>query len=216
MHHNLLFKLGVLLIIAGILFLGTAPLWTQAAPPPLPTRPLPTATPTLILTPTVVPPETGTPSPESVPAQPAQSSAIVLEARSTAALAWANLWTVVEQQTEDGAWQAVEGWQGTFDTVVADVGYKTWDVPPGLFGQGPFRWRVDAEQNGSTLATSDPFTLPERAGVRLVVTVTLPATSAQPILLPATGAAMGWLGVFVLFVSVLFIWQLLMKFRVCK
>jgi hypothetical protein len=127
-----------------------------------------------------------------------------LEAQSTADLQWVNLWTVVEQQTEDGSWRAIEGWQGAFDNVVAAVGYKTWDVPSSLFGQGPFRWRVDTERNGQMLATSQPFTLPDRAGVRLTVVVTLPAVPVQPILLPASGAFMGWLGIPVLLVSLLF------------
>ncbi|MEJ5311577.1 MAG: hypothetical protein WHX52_17595 [Anaerolineae bacterium] len=205
MYSKLHLKLGGLLIVGLALLLGTSPLWAQVAPPPLPTRPLPTATPTPILTPTLVPPETGTP--ESVPAQSAQSSAIVLEARFTANLVWANLWTVIERQTENGVWQAVEGWQGTFDTVAADVGYKTWGVPSSLFGQGPFRWRVATARDGSTLATSQPFTLPERAGVRFVVVVTLPSTS-QPILLPATGASTGWVGVLLVLVSLLLVWRL--------
>jgi hypothetical protein len=200
MHSKLHSKLGLLLIVGGMLLVGMVPPWAQAAPPPLPTRPLPTATPTPTLTPTA----TFTPAPESVPSQPAQSSAIILEAQSTADLQWANLWTVIEQQTEDGAWRAIEGWQGGFDTVVAAVGYKTWDVPPSLFGQGPFRWRVDTAQNGQTLATSQPFTLPDRVGVRLTVVVTLPAVPVQPILLPASGASVGRLGLFVLLVSLMF------------
>lgn len=208
MHSNLELKLGALLIVGSMLLLGTAPLWAQAAPPPLPTRPLPTATSSSTPIPTLTPTVTVTPAPESAPAQPAQSSAIVLEARSTADLAWANLWTVVEYQTADGAWQAVEGWQGTFDTVAAGAGYKTWDVPSSLFGQGPFRWQVETERNGLTLATSQPFTLPDRAGVRFVVVVTLPAVPVQPVLLPASGGSMGWVGVLVLFVGVAFVWRI--------
>jgi len=191
-----------------MLFLGTAPLWAQAAPPPLPTRPLPTATPTPTPTPTLTPTTTVTPSPQPAAPETAQGSAIVLEARSTADLAWAKLWTVVEQQTEDGVWQAVEGWQGAFDSVDAGVGYKTWDVPPGLFGQGPFRWRVEAERNGLLLATSQSFTLPERAGVRLVVPVTLPAAPVQPALLPESGASMGWIGLLVVLVGAVFVWRM--------
>jgi hypothetical protein len=200
MYSKLHLRLGVLLIVGGMLLLGMVPPWVQAAPPLLPTRPLPTATPTP--TPIV----TITPSPEPVPSQPAQSSAIILEAQSTADLEWANLWTVIEQQTEDGAWQALEGWQGGFDTVVAAVGYKTWSVPPSLFGQGPFRWRVDTERNGQTLATSQPFTLPDRAGVRLTVVVTLPAAPVQPILLPVSGASVSWLAIVILLMSLPFLW----------
>lgn len=209
MHSKLHLRLGVLLIVGGMLFIGMVPPWAQAAPPPLPTRPLPTATPTPTLTPTA----TVTPAPESVPSQPAQSSAIILEAQSAAALEWANLWTVIEQQTGDGAWHAVEGWRGVFDSVVAAVGYKTWDVPPSLFGQGPFRWRVDAERNGQTLATSQPFTLPDRAGVRLTVAVTLPAALVQPILLPASGASVSWLGIVIPLMSLLFLWCLRTSFK---
>jgi hypothetical protein len=136
-----------------------------------------------------------------------------LEAQSTADLQWANLWTVIEQQTEDGAWRAIEGWQGGFDTVAAGVGYKTWDVPSSLFGQGPFRWRVDTERNGQTLATSQPFTLPDRAGVRLTVVMTLSAVPVQPILLPVSGASMGWLGIAVALMSLPFLWWMRTSFK---
>ena len=207
MHSKLHMRLGLLLIVGGMVLLGMVPPWAKAAPPPLPTRPLPTATPTPTPTATV------TPVPETVPSQPAQSSAIILEAQSTADLVWANLWTVIEQQTEDGAWRVVEGWQGAFDTVTADAGYKTWDVPPSLFGQGPFRWRVDAERNGQMLARSQPFTLPDRAGVRLTVVVTLPAAPGQPILLPASGASMGWLGIAIALMSLPFLWWMRTSFK---
>ena len=209
MHSKLHSKLGLLLIVGGMLLIGMVPPWAQAAPPPLPTRPLPTATPTPTLTPTA----TVTPAPESVPSQPEQSSAIILEAQSTADLVWANLWTVIEQQTEDGAWRVVEGWQGAFDTVTADAGYKTWDVPPSLFGQGPFRWRVDAERNGQMLATSQPFTLPDREDVRLAVVVTLPAAPVQPILLPVSGAAVNWFAIVVPLMSLPLLWCLRTIFK---
>jgi len=127
-------KLWMVLFIGGFLFLGMLPIWVQAAPPPLPTRPIPTNTPTPTPTPTAIPTATVTPVPE-----PAQSSSIILQARSTAALEWPKLWTVVEWQDGDGAWQDVEGWQGPFDQVDAAGGHKTWSIPPTLFSRGPFR-----------------------------------------------------------------------------
>jgi len=175
-----------------------APLWTQAAPPPLPTRPLPTYTPSPIPSPT----------PTITPALASQSSSIILNAQSAAALEWDQLWTAVEWQTEDGGWQTVEGWQGAFDSIDTAGGRKTWSVPPTLFGRGPFRWRVDAAQNGPLLAASQPFNLPERAGVRQVITLTLPAAPAQPILLPTTGDSIGWLGATCLILGLPLLWQI--------
>jgi hypothetical protein len=214
MHSKLHLKLGGLLIVGGMLLLGMVPPWAQAAPPLLPTRPLPTATPTPTASVTPTPPS----APTITPPQPAapettQSSAIILEAQSTADLQWANLWTVIEQQTADGAWQVIEGWQGAFDSVVAAVGYKTWDVPPSLFGQGPFRWRVDTERSGQTLATSQPFTLPDRAGVRLTVVVTLSAVPVQPILLPVSGVSVSWFAIVIPFTGMLLLWCLRTGFK---
>jgi hypothetical protein len=44
---------------------------------------------------------------------------------------WQDLWTVVEWQNAEGAWYAVEGWQGTLDRVGVEVngdvvGEKAW------------------------------------------------------------------------------------------
>lgn len=200
--RKLYLKLSFVLFIGGLLFVGMLPIWVQAAPPPLPTRPIPTDTPTPTPTPTTPPTATLTPIPEA-----AQSSSIVLEAQSTASLEWNRLWTMVEWQDGDGAWQLVEGWQGPFDEVDAAGGHKTWSIPPTLFGRGPFRWRVDTAQNGLTLATSQSFTLPNRVGVRLTIEMTLPAAPAQPVLLPMTGSALGWPAVIILMASLFCLWR---------
>ncbi len=201
--HKLHLKLWFVLFIGGLLFVGMLPIWVQAAPPPLPTRPIPTDTPTPTPMPTATPTATLTPI-----AEPSQSSSIVLEAQSTTPLEWDRLWTVIEWQDGDGAWQPVEGWQGPFDAVDAARGHKTWSIPPTLFGRGPFRWRVDTARNGLTLATSQSFTLPERAGVRLTIELTLPAAPSQPVLLPMTGSSLGWLAAVILMASLLCLWWL--------
>lgn len=88
-----------------------------------------------------------------------------------------NFWTVVQwQDSTAGTWYAVEGWQGTFDSIEVSAlgngtyrGVKTWWVAPGELESRSFRWQVyAAEQDccGATapLATTDPFNLPANEG----------------------------------------------------
>lgn len=152
--------IGSLLAVATLCALGLALLPVHAAPPTLPPRP-PTATP--------VPP-----LPKAAPT----GALIVLElvfgddwpARG---LAWQDLWTAVEWQDEDGAWHAVEGWQGGPDKVAGNVGWKTWWLTNDLLGRGPFRWVVYERQGGAAMAISDPFNLPDTCGQTVPVEVSL-------------------------------------------
>jgi len=182
-------RLVFVLFVGGLLFLIALPMWVQAAPPALPTRPIPTATPIPTLTATL-------PITSLVP--PPESSLIVLVARSeaaTTAATWRSIWTVVEWQDDDGAWQVVAGWQATLDAVTDSGGRKTWSVPPSLFGRGPFRWGVMPQRGGLALAYSEPFNLPAQAGETLEISVTI-AVMPRPILLPMTGATWSWGSVF--------------------
>jgi len=186
-YRNTGSRLAFVLLVGGLLFLMALPMWVQAAPSPLPTRPIPTDTPTPTLTSTV---------PISGVLVSPESSTIVLVARAeqaTRAAQWRALWTWVEWQDGDGAWQEVVGWRGALDSITAGGGRKAWSVPPSLFGHGPFRWGVAAQRGGTVLVYSAPFDLPERAGQTLEVAVTLD-TVPQPILLPMTGVTL-WRGV---------------------
>lgn len=77
----------------------------------------------------------------------------------------AGLWSVVQWQDSAGAWQDVDGWQGTLD----ERGRRRWWVAAKDFGRGPFRWAVYRGQGGETLGISEPFYLP--AGADEVVKV---------------------------------------------
>ena len=80
------------------------------------------------------------------------------------------LWTAVEwQDPNTGDWHVVEGWRGTLDTPTT----QTWWVGSDQFGDGPFRWQLYANEDGELLATSESFDLPTRAGLMVVVNVTL-------------------------------------------
>jgi len=170
-------------VICLFFFAAVLPVLVEAAPPPLPTRPLPTATATPTPTPTLTPTITLTPESESL-----QSSTIVLQAQSTTVVDWRSLWTAVEWQDVDGTWRLVEGWQGAFDTIKEEVGYKTWSVPPPLFEQGPFRWVIYAQSGGAVLAISEPFEMPDSAGQTITINIAFDVTLA-PALLPVSGGA---------------------------
>jgi len=103
------------------------------------------------------------------------------------------LFTVVEWQDALGRWHPIEGWQGGLDEIDAPpaiatdtpvVGYKVWWVPKSLLGQGPFRWLVYTGAQGTLLARSAPFDLPERTGQRRSIKVVLESldglTTVQP------------------------------------
>jgi len=181
---NIKYALGVKIALVAVMcllfFLVALPVLVEAAPPLLPTRPLPTATATPTPTPTLTPTLTLTPESE-----PARGSAIVLQVQSTAA-DWHSLWTTVEWQDVDGAWRLVEGWQGAFDTIKGEVGYKTWSIPPSLFGQRPFRWVIYDQSGGAVLATSESFEMPRSAGQTITINITLDV-ALTPVLLPVSG-----------------------------
>ena len=81
----------------------------------------------------------------------------------------AGLWTIVQWQDSANGWHDIEGWQGTLDE-----GYKkVWWVAPAIFGEGPFHWTVYQSQGGQLLATSDSFYLPDAAGKKVRVGMTL-------------------------------------------
>ncbi len=94
----------------------------------------------------------------------------VRPARPGAIPTWADLWTVVQWQSPDGAWQDVEGWQGSIDEVLdGNLGVKRWWVSAEDLGRGPFRWLVYSTpgEDGRELARSGLFRLPD--GERAVV-----------------------------------------------
>ncbi len=163
-----------LALLGGFLALALLPGMAGASPCLLPPRPTPSPTP---------PP---TPTPVASIAAPAPSNALLrLRVFGGAATPWSDLWTAMEWQDGEGAWHQVDGWLGALDSVESGVGYKTWSVPPSLFGQGPFRWLVYNDSEGSAVAISDPYDLPSFEGHLLIVDVHL--ERAVPILLPASG-----------------------------
>jgi hypothetical protein len=83
--------------------------------------------------------------------------------------AQAGLWTIVQWQDSAGDWHDIEGWSGTLD----EGSKRVWWVAPAAFGTGPFRWTVYQSQGGQLLATSESFYLPDVAGIKLRVEVSL-------------------------------------------
>ena len=139
------FVLGVCVLVIVCLMMGL-PALTLAAPlatPVLPPRPTPRSTPTTQASP--------------------PGAYIALQVLS----APTGLWTRVQWQDGWGDWHDVEGWQGTLDT--ADE--KVWWVAPKDFGGGPYRWAIYASRDGPSLGASDPFYLPEAAGLRVRVSI---------------------------------------------
>ena len=137
----------MLLAIAGLLGPLPAAAWADLPPRPMPVTP------------------TSTPSPK--PQEPAGAwiELRVQQPDNDLPLFWQQLWTTVQWQDIQGRWHVVEGWRGTPDEVANGVGTKVWWVAQADFGTGPFRWVVHQEQGGEHLAASDPFTLPQAAGV---------------------------------------------------
>jgi hypothetical protein len=69
-----------------------------------------------------------------------------------------------------GGWHDIEGWQGTLD----EGDQKKWWLAPNLFGKGPFRWLVyQSTERDELLATSESFYLPDFAGKKVWVEVSL-------------------------------------------
>jgi hypothetical protein len=83
--------------------------------------------------------------------------------------AQAGVWTVVQWQDSAGGWHDIDGWEGTLD----EGNKRVWRVAPAAFGTGPFRWLVYQSQGGKLIATSDSFYLPDAAGKKLRVEVSL-------------------------------------------
>lgn len=91
---------------------------------------------------------------------------------------WQMSHTQVQWRTDEDDWVNVAGWHGALDTVEVGSdgsvsGTKTWWVAPRDFSAGPFRWLVTAADNHSTLAASEPFTLPVRNSSTVNVIVSL-------------------------------------------
>ncbi len=81
---------------------------------------------------------------------------------------WQELWTVIEWQDDEGAWRAVERWQGDLDDVsISDGnlvwGKKMWWVADGDLGKGTFRWVIYRNRGDRVLGRSEPFYLPDSA-----------------------------------------------------
>ncbi|MCJ7548733.1 MAG: hypothetical protein MUQ30_03525 [Anaerolineae bacterium] len=92
---------------------------------------------------------------------------------------WQATHTQVQWQTCESDWVNVTGWYGALDDVDVDAngsvtGEKTWWVAPRDLGTGPFRWLVTAGNTGTSLAVSEPFTLPARSTSTVDVAVSLP------------------------------------------
>ncbi len=81
-----------------------------------------------------------------------------------------DVWTAVQWQDNDGNWILVDGWQGSTNA----ENQVLWYVAKENLGEDPFRWMVYDAPDGSLLAASDPFELPERAKQTVFVEVVLP------------------------------------------
>jgi hypothetical protein len=99
----------------------------------------------------------------------------------------ATAWSEVEWLDPTGAWQKVEGWQGTLETLNGATPLKQWTVYPENFGQGPFRWIVYSQMGGAVWGMSETFNLPATNDVNLRVTVEQQAQASPT----ATGVVTG-------------------------
>ena len=140
----LMLSIGLLGLLAFALF-STA----TVSAGPLPPRPTPGPTPVIIV------------------GRPTQGALIELHA-SAAQPTW---WLVVQWQDEPKNWNTVTGWQGSFDSIDAGTGVKTWWVAPSDMGTGPFRWAIFDAKGGKLLATSAAFNLHFQKGTKIVSTV---------------------------------------------
>ena len=81
----------------------------------------------------------------------------------------ASLGSTVAVQYQDGLgqWHMVKGWSGSplQLTDKAGAAYMQYAVNPANFGQGPFRWAIYDQQDGTLLALSADFNLPAKNGV---------------------------------------------------
>lgn len=81
-------------------------------------------------------------------------------------------WTQVQWQNEHGDWYDVNGWRGHLDDGAANM--KTWWIASENLGDGPFRWVVFTEEDGTQLAVSESFDLPENIMQVQVITINIP------------------------------------------
>ncbi|MDH4135409.1 MAG: hypothetical protein OEW09_01645 [Anaerolineae bacterium] len=144
------FWLVFTLILISVLLLAWPPLPTEAGPGLPPRKPPPPVQPS------------GDDDEEDQPA----GAHIVLHVPS----APAGVWTIVQWQDSAGGWHDIDGWQGTLD----EGNQKMWWLAPDLFGKGPFRWLVyESTRGDKLLATSELFYLPDAAGEKLWVEMSL-------------------------------------------
>ncbi len=83
-----------------------------------------------------------------------------------------DLWIVVQWYDEDGVWQDVDGWQGTFEAIQQAedwTGVKEIWLTDVHLGSGPYRWQLFERSNGRLLTTSDLFYLPSTGGDLMAV-----------------------------------------------
>ncbi len=192
-------------IICGMMMITIAPLITQASPHALPTRP-PQPTPVFPTRPatqlpptptqeTPTPTSTTQPSPTPIPSSEAEEAAndsaaiaLYVQLSDKVSVRWTDLWTVVQQQDQEGEWRNVRNWEGTLDTFDENTGVKVWWVSQANFGAGPFRWVVQQGQAGDLLAVSETFHLPTKANetvrIDLALTTERAITVATPSLQP--------------------------------
>ena len=144
---------------------------TYAAPASLPPRPTPLPRPTPRPTTNVVPPAPAEPSPWR--GYGPDGAWIELRVQLASGLLPVQIWAVVQWQDSSGGWHAVEGWQGPPDEVTNGIGKKAWWLSDSVLGQGPFRWAIRQGAGGQRLGASVPFFLPDQAGERLVIEISL-------------------------------------------
>lgn len=80
------------------------------------------------------------------------------------------LWAVVQWQDNEQSWHDVAGWRGQIVN-----GKITWWVEEKDFGKDQFRWAVYQGEEGSFLATSQPFSLPTASQLDMSLSLTLSA-----------------------------------------
>lgn len=78
----------------------------------------------------------------------------------------ANGWVAVQWLDASGAWRTVTGWQGNIaNTKDNKVQFQQWAVLDNAYGQGPFRWVIYTERDGSVWGVSPSFNMPKHGGL---------------------------------------------------
>ena len=165
--------LFIILVLAVIGLFCAIPPVRVPAQEPTPTYPRPTWTPGA--------PATKTPVPTPTPVPPPDGALLELHLQFPndwpwSTHHWQEVWTVVQWQDGFGEWHDVDGWRGQPDGVWLDeeltvFARKTWYVAKRDLGTGPFRWVAYTEGEGGEViqAISEPFDLPERRGLVVIV-----------------------------------------------